>query len=795
MGLASVITAFVLASRLFSLPALAVPAPAPQAAPSPDAGAGADTTAAASNWWFANIDRQGVAAFGVDGYQVFRNVKDFGAVGDGIADDTDAINTAMSSGNRCFFGCDSSTTTPALVYFPPGTYLVSRPLIPMYYTHMVGDIHNPPTLRAAPNFAGMAVVDANPYDNQGNNAWTNQNNFFRQMRNFVVDLTAQPFTTGTGIHWQVAQATSLQNILFRMRTDGGEANAQQGIFIDNGSGGFMTDLTFVGGRFGMFVGSQQFTTRNMTFNNCQTAIFMNWNWLWTLHGLSINDCSIGINMANGGSVGAQTVGSLLLLDSTIRNTRTGVMTAYDPSSPYTNGTLILDNVDMSSNVEAAVRNEVSQQVILPGNQKIGSWAQGKAYTPTNGGQDIQDTRPAVTKPAVLLDSNGRFATRSKPQYDNVPASSFLRAKANGCVGDGVTDDTAAIQALFNKAGPNDVVYFDHGAYIITDTVQVPKDIKITGEIWPLILAGGNSNFKDQNNPKPMLRVGEPGDVGNFEMSDLMIETQGPQPGAILMEFNVAGTQPGAAGLWDVHFRIGGTAGTQLQADKCAKTPAVTTTPNPECFGAWLLIHMTPESSGYFENVWWWVSDHELDQTGWGQINIYNGRGVLIESTKGSWLWGTASEHSVLYNYQFNNAKNVFMGHIQTETAYFQGNPDALVPFTVNAKYLDPDFEAYCAAHSIQQDRCPRTWGVRAIGSSDIFLYGAGMYSFFDNYAQECVPQNNCQDHMTSLENTSVRFFGISTKASVSMITVDGETAALDSDNRNNFCATIATFES
>jgi hypothetical protein len=29
-----------------------------------------------------------------------------------------------------------------------------------------------------------------------------------------------------------------------MRTDGGTANAQQGIFMDNGSGGFMTDLTF-----------------------------------------------------------------------------------------------------------------------------------------------------------------------------------------------------------------------------------------------------------------------------------------------------------------------------------------------------------------------------------------------------------------------------------------------------------------------------------------------------------------------------------------------------------------------
>ncbi|ROT36191.1 glucan 1,3-beta-glucosidase [Sodiomyces alkalinus F11] len=786
MGLASVVTTFLVASRLFSLSAAA---PTAAADPAPQD----NSATAASDWWFAQIEREGAAAFGTQGYQVFRNVKDFGAVGDGITDDTDAINRAMSSGDRCYFGCDSQTTTPGLVYFPPGIYLVSRPLIPMYYTHMVGDLHNPPTLRAAPNFAGMAVVDANPYDNQGNNAWTNQNNFFRQMRNFIVDLTAQPASTGTGIHWQVAQATSLQNIVFNMHRGG----AQQGIFIDNGSGGFMTDLVFNGGRFGMFIGSQQFTTRNLTFNHCDTAIFMNWNWLWTFHGLNINNCNIGINMANGGHIDAQTVGSVLLLDSTICATDVGIMQAHDPSSSWTNGTLILDNVDMSSGVRAAVQNEVTGRVVLEGNRVISSWAQGRAYTPQNGGEDIQGPQTAVQRPASLVDSNGRFVARSKPQYGDVPASRFLRAKAHGCAGDGSTDDTAAIQALLNSAGPDDVVYFDHGAYIITDTVQVPKNTRIIGEIWPLLMAGGNTNFQDQANPKPMLRVGQPGDVGTFEMIDFMIETQGPQPGAILMEFNIEGSSPGAAGLWDVHFRIGGSAGTRLQSDTCAKTPEFTTTPNPECVGSWMLTHITESSSGYFENVWWWVSDHELDLPGWGQINIYNGRGVLIESTKGAWFWGTASEHNVFYNYQFNSADNVFLGHIQTETAYFQGNPDALVPFSPHTEgpWLDPDFEAFCSQHAIQNGRCARTWGVRAIDSNHIFLFGAGMYSFFDNYAQQCVPENNCQDHMTLLENSSVHFYGISTKAAVSMITVEGNNVALDRDNRNSFCATLATFQS
>jgi glucan 1,3-beta-glucosidase len=64
-------------------------------------------------------------------------------------------------------------------------------------------------------------------NNTQRNWYTNQNNFYRQIRNFVLDTTAMPVTAGAGIHWQVAQATSLQNIVFNMRTDGGTTNAQQ----------------------------------------------------------------------------------------------------------------------------------------------------------------------------------------------------------------------------------------------------------------------------------------------------------------------------------------------------------------------------------------------------------------------------------------------------------------------------------------------------------------------------------------------------------------------------------------
>jgi glucan 1,3-beta-glucosidase len=194
MGSSAIFAMFLLALRLFSLQALALPSP--QAA--------APATNAASSYWLASIERQGAPAFGTAGYKVFRNVKDYGAVGDGAADDTAAINKAISDGDRCGQGCDSSTTVPALVYFPPGTYVVSSPLIQLYYTQFVGDAVSPPTLKASAGFKGMAVIDSDPYDDQGTNWWVNQNNFFRQVRNFVIDLTAMPFSVGAGIHWQVS---------------------------------------------------------------------------------------------------------------------------------------------------------------------------------------------------------------------------------------------------------------------------------------------------------------------------------------------------------------------------------------------------------------------------------------------------------------------------------------------------------------------------------------------------------------------------------------------------------------
>jgi hypothetical protein len=65
--------------------------------------------------------------------------------------------------------------------------------------------------------------------------YINQNQFYRQIRNIIFDLTlmnrtntdeaGQPYVP-TGIHWQVAQATSLQNLHFQMPVSDASGSTQ-----------------------------------------------------------------------------------------------------------------------------------------------------------------------------------------------------------------------------------------------------------------------------------------------------------------------------------------------------------------------------------------------------------------------------------------------------------------------------------------------------------------------------------------------------------------------------------------
>ncbi|KAL2357866.1 exo-beta-1,3-glucanase-like protein [Cryomyces antarcticus] len=740
-------------------------------------------------YWMENIKHQGIAAFNANpaGYQVFRNVKDFGAVGDGVADDTAAIQAAITTGGRCAPGiCGSSTTTPAVVYFPSGTYLISKSIIDYYYTQIIGNPNCLPTIRAAANFTGgLGMLDGDQYGANGL-GFGATNVFWRQVRNFIFDMTLVNATSAiTGIHWPTAQATSLQNIVFEMSSDNGTQH--QAVFIESGSGGFMNDLVFYGGNNAMVLGNQQFTMRNLTFHNAVTAINQLWDWGWTYKNVNINNCSVGLNMASGGRT-AQSVGSVTFIDSSISNTAIGIITAHDATSqPPTAGSLILENVKLN-NVPTAIQGPGATVALegTTGASTIAAWGEGHSYTP-NGPTNFEGPIAPNPRPGILL-SGDKYYERSKPQYENYDVNDIISVRSAGAAGDGKTDDTDILNKLLARAANSrKLLFFDHGDYKVTGTLYVPPGSKIVGESYSVILAAG-PYFSDMANPKPVVQVGKTGESGRIEWSDMIVSTQGATAGAILVEWNLAayGTP---SGVWDVHSRVGGFDGSNLQLAQCPTTPTVAIPPAPvnaNCIAAFMTWHITKSAAGlYMENVWLWVADHDVEDSNLTQITVYAGRGLYDESSAGTvWLVGTAVEHHVLYEYQFANTKNVFAGQIQTETAYYQPNPNATIPFPAIASLNDPVFPAATGTTPSADG-----WGLRVINSQNILVEHP-----------PCSNQGNgevCQNRILSIEGSAsnVNVYNLNTVGTTYQITRNGVDVAKYSDNLDGFVDTIALYRS
>ena len=72
-----------------------------------------------------------------------------------MTDDTAAIQAAFDYQQG---GGDDSglAATPAIVYLPPGTYLISDTLVLWFYSHLLGNALCPPTLLLAPSTPGFS---------------------------------------------------------------------------------------------------------------------------------------------------------------------------------------------------------------------------------------------------------------------------------------------------------------------------------------------------------------------------------------------------------------------------------------------------------------------------------------------------------------------------------------------------------------------------------------------------------------------------------------------------------------
>jgi glucan 1,3-beta-glucosidase len=216
-------------------------------------------------FWMEVIKHTGDSPFLNDSsYVVYRNVKDYGAKGDGIADDTAAIQSAIDgefnstcivrnsnqlslAGGRCYNGCGPGTVAPAkslkpaLIYVPSGTYRITSTLKMYIFTQLVGNPLDMPVIKADSTFTGRYLLDGFPAP--VNSTMVTTIVFYMQLRNFVFDTTAvDPRSTVACINWATAQAVTLSNNHLIM-TPG---SMHQGIAMNGTNGGGGGSATYMG---------------------------------------------------------------------------------------------------------------------------------------------------------------------------------------------------------------------------------------------------------------------------------------------------------------------------------------------------------------------------------------------------------------------------------------------------------------------------------------------------------------------------------------------------------------------
>lgn len=387
------------------------------------------------------------------------------------------------------------------------------------------------------------------------------------------------------------------------------------------------------------------------------------------------------------------------------------------------------------------------------------------------------TKLTTSRPATLINSTtGAYHTVVPPTYTDYPLARVLNAKAvpsDPVLGDGKTDDMASLQAIITSAAQADqLLFFPQGTYILTDTLQLPPGGRLVGEAWTRLTPRG-AKFKDAKNPRPMVRVGQPGDVGVAQMTDFLFYPTGSKedvnlPRLVMVEVNMAGARPGDVGVFNSHFlMVGGTAR--------------------------LCAHFTETASVYWENSWATAQDNSVSGLGFGGEFLVEARGgtwMVGVETGESWClcislvgWAAGkicgensdpgwTEHHVLYQLNFHNAKDVFVGLEQGEGPYWhgQGNtPLPPAPFANSLRPSDPDF-SWCPADDAE---CRMALYQHVTNSTGVNLYGGAFWNFRAG-ASQSLCTGDCQTNTVLYENNQKLYsYGIGTINDKNMVLETG----------------------
>lgn len=418
------------------------------------------------------------------------DVKKYGARGDGVSDDTQAIRAAIRAAD---IRSEDAWWKTRIVYFPPGTYLVSNTLDKKgpdgrFQSGMVlmGASRQGTTIRLKDSSAGYqsaAQPKAVIYTSS------------RLLRGDPRDGNKDYLGKGEG---NDAFANYVQN----MTIDVGRGNpgAIAVDFLANNAGA-MRDVTLLGpsGAIGLSLDRRwpgPALIRNVTVYGFDVGISAS----HTEYGVTFDNVTIGgaraVSLRNRGN-------TLAISDMTIDGNATAIQNSNS------NGLIAGANLRLTGSPPNTVAIENAGFMTLR-NLQLDKPA-----------QVFGNAQPAGTRLEGIYNGNTRTQSatpgwalqpKSPPPvvFDDQP-SSWGNVQSYGAKGDGVTDSTQAVlQAMRSGAK---TIYFPTGDYVINDQIEIPSTVRRIDGLMSTITVRrynsvpfwmGSGIFKVSSNRQPLL---------------------------------------------------------------------------------------------------------------------------------------------------------------------------------------------------------------------------------------------------------------------------------------------------
>jgi sugar lactone lactonase YvrE len=643
---------------------------------------------------------------------VYLTADQFPVHADGRADDSDALQQAIDK--------VQDTTNQGIVFLPSGRYRVTRTIYIWPGIRVIGYGKTRPVIVLGANtqafqsgptymifFAGgrPGTTGANAGATRDSEKATppdaSPGTFYSALSN--VDIEIQDGNPGAvGVRAHYAQHCYLAHMDFRLAS---------GIAGIHDGGNVAQDLHFFGGKYGVWTGKPspgwQFTIIDSTFEGQSEAAIREHEAGLTLIRPQFRNVPTAI------SIDAGYFDELWVKDARLENVSGPAVVISDENSVRTE--INMENAICDEVPVFALFRESGKQLTAPQKTyEVNTLSHGQHFADIGATPEIQTSFDVVPLSSFLPPTKSDI--RELPDMD-----SWCNIRTLGAVGDGTTDDTAALKKAIAE---HKTIYFPAGQYRVTDTIELRPDTVLIGlhpSITRILIADGTPAFQGVGTPKPLIEAPKGG--ANI-ITGIGLYTNGINPRAVALKW-MAGQD---SMLDDVRF-LGG-HGTVNPGDTPAQNRKIwqqiynnTNTADSNIRRRWdgqyPSLWVTNGGGGTFVDIW--------TPSTFAQAGVY----ISNTATSGR-IYELSSEHHVRNEVVLHNVSNWEIYALQTEEERGEGGFALPIEIRESKNITIANLHMYRVVSSFQ----PFPYAVKLIASKNIRFRNVHCYSdskvSFDN---------------------------------------------------------------